>query len=72
MTTATVAAAYGIVAVFLYALSRYPAQAPARTGSGEVLAATSAEGADWRRRLHYPHCAAVKPDFVRLRLTHGR
>jgi hypothetical protein len=35
--------AYGIVAVFLYALSRYPALAPALTGSGEVMAATPAE-----------------------------
>ncbi len=41
--TPTVALAYGIVAVFLYALSRYPALAPALTGPGEVLAATPAE-----------------------------
>jgi len=41
--TPTVAIAYGIVAVFLYALSRYPALAPALTGSGEVMAATPAE-----------------------------
>ena len=34
--TPTVAVAYGIVAVFLYALSRYPALAPALTGPGEV------------------------------------
>jgi hypothetical protein len=36
-------AAYGIVAVFLYALSRYPALAPALTGAREVMAATPAE-----------------------------
>jgi AGZA family xanthine/uracil permease-like MFS transporter len=41
--TPTVAVAYGIVAVFLYALSRYPALAPALTGRGEILAATPAE-----------------------------
>ncbi len=41
--TPTVAVAYGIVAVFLYALSRYPALAPALTGSAEVMAATPAE-----------------------------
>ena len=41
--TPTVAVAYGIVAVFLYALSRYPALAPALTGPGEVMAATPAE-----------------------------
>jgi hypothetical protein len=35
----TVAVAFGIVAVFLYALSRYPAL----TGPGEVMAATPAE-----------------------------
>jgi hypothetical protein len=32
--TPTVAVAYGIVAVFLYALSRYPALAPAADWSG--------------------------------------
>jgi hypothetical protein len=37
--TPTVAVAYGIVAVFLYALSRYPAL----TGAGDVMAATPAE-----------------------------
>jgi AGZA family xanthine/uracil permease-like MFS transporter len=41
--TPTVAVAYGIVAVFLYALSRYPALAPALTGRGEVMAAMPAE-----------------------------
>src|SRR5580693_1288950 len=41
--TPTVAVAYGIVAVFLYALSRYPALAPALTGPREVMAATPAE-----------------------------
>jgi AGZA family xanthine/uracil permease-like MFS transporter len=42
--TPTVAAAYAIVAVFLFALSRYPALAPALTApSGEVIAATAAE-----------------------------
>src|SRR6202140_1196740 len=41
--TPTVAVAYGIVAVFLYALSRYLALAPALIGSGEVMAATPAE-----------------------------
>ena len=41
--TPTVAIAYGIVAVFLYALSRYPALAPALTSPGEVMAATPAE-----------------------------
>jgi adenine/guanine/hypoxanthine permease len=41
--TPTVAVAYGIVAVFLYALSRYPALAPALTGRGEVMAAIPAE-----------------------------
>jgi AGZA family xanthine/uracil permease-like MFS transporter len=41
--TPTVAAAYGIVAVFLYGLSRYPALAPALTAPGEVMAATPAE-----------------------------
>ena len=41
--TPTVAVAYAIVAVFLYALSRYPALAPALTGPGEVMAATPAE-----------------------------
>ena len=41
--TPTVAVAHGIVAVFPYALSRYPALAPALTGSGEVMAATPAE-----------------------------
>jgi len=41
--TPTVAVAYGIVAVFLYALSRYPALAPALTGPGEMMAATPAE-----------------------------
>ena len=34
---------YGIVAVFLYALSRYPALAPTLTGPGGVMAATPAE-----------------------------
>jgi hypothetical protein len=43
--TPTVAVAYGIVAVFLYALNRYPAL----TGSGEVVAATLAEYAESRR-----------------------
>jgi hypothetical protein len=38
--TPTVAVANGFVAVFLYALSRYPALAPALTGSGEIMAAT--------------------------------
>jgi adenine/guanine/hypoxanthine permease len=42
--TPTVAVAYLIVAAFLFALSRYPALAPALTGHGEVLvAATPAE-----------------------------
>jgi AGZA family xanthine/uracil permease-like MFS transporter len=43
--TPTVAVAYAIVAVFLFALSRYPALAPALTTStsSEVLAATPAE-----------------------------
>jgi len=41
--TPTVAVAYGIVAVFLYALSRYPALAPALTDAGEVMVATPAE-----------------------------
>jgi adenine/guanine/hypoxanthine permease len=41
--TPTVAVAYGIVAVFLYVLSRCPAPAQALTGSGEVMAATPAE-----------------------------
>ena len=44
--TPTVAVAYAIVAVFLFALSRYPALAPALTtsrSSDEVLAATPAE-----------------------------
>jgi AGZA family xanthine/uracil permease-like MFS transporter len=39
----TVAIAYLIVAVFLFALTRYPAMAPALTGHGESLAATPAE-----------------------------
>jgi hypothetical protein len=40
-----VALTYAIVAVFLYALTRYPALAPALTArpSGEVLHATPAE-----------------------------
>jgi hypothetical protein len=41
--TPTVAVANSIVAVFLYALSRCPALAPALTGPGEVMAATPAE-----------------------------
>ena len=41
--TPTVAVAYGIVAVFLYTLSRYPALAPALTSPGEIMAATPAE-----------------------------
>jgi AGZA family xanthine/uracil permease-like MFS transporter len=41
--TPTVAIAYLIVAVFLFALTRYPAMAPALTGHGESLAATPAE-----------------------------
>jgi AGZA family xanthine/uracil permease-like MFS transporter len=43
--TPTVAVAYAIVAVFLFALSRYPALAPALTTStsSEVLHATPAE-----------------------------
>jgi AGZA family xanthine/uracil permease-like MFS transporter len=41
--TPTVAAAYGIVAAFLFALSRYPALAPRLTMSDEALAATPAE-----------------------------
>jgi len=41
--TPTVAVAYGIVAVFLYALSRYPALVPALTSPDEVMAATPAE-----------------------------
>src|SRR6204780_1380089 len=43
--TPTVAVAYAIVAAFLFALSRYPALAPALTGSSssEVLHATPAE-----------------------------
>jgi adenine/guanine/hypoxanthine permease len=41
--TPTVAVAYGIVAVFLYALSHYPALAPALVGPGEIMAATPAE-----------------------------
>ncbi len=42
--TPTVAVAYAIVAMFLFALSRYPALAPALTASsGEVIAATPAE-----------------------------
>jgi hypothetical protein len=43
--TPAVAVAYGIVAVFEYALNRYPAL----TGSGEVMAATPAAGAKSRR-----------------------
>ena len=39
----TVAIAYVIVAAFLFALSRYPALAPALTGHAETLAATPAE-----------------------------
>ena len=41
----TLALTYAIVAVFLYALTRYPALAPALTAppSGEVLHATPAE-----------------------------
>jgi len=43
--TPTVAVAYAIVAAFLFALSRYPALAPALTTSpsSEVLHATPAE-----------------------------
>jgi len=42
--TPTLAIAYAIVAVFLFALSRYPSLAPALTApSGEVLHATAAE-----------------------------
>ena len=41
--TPTVTVAYGIVAVFLYALGRHPALAPALTGPDEVMAATPAE-----------------------------
>src|ERR1700726_3190576 len=41
--TPTVAVAYAIVAIFLFALSRYPALAPALIGSREVMAATPAE-----------------------------
>jgi AGZA family xanthine/uracil permease-like MFS transporter len=41
--TPTVAAAYAIVAAFLFALSRYPALAPRLTMSDEALAATPAE-----------------------------
>jgi hypothetical protein len=41
--TPTVAIAYGIVVVLLYALSRYSARAPAPTGAGEAMAATPAE-----------------------------
>jgi len=41
--TPTVAVAYGIVAVFLYALSRYPALAPVLTGAGAVMATIPAE-----------------------------
>jgi AGZA family xanthine/uracil permease-like MFS transporter len=43
--TPTVAVAYAIVAVFLFALSRYPSLAPALTASpsSEVLHATPAE-----------------------------
>jgi AGZA family xanthine/uracil permease-like MFS transporter len=39
----TLAITYAIVAAFLYALSRYPALAPALTASTEVMAATPAE-----------------------------
>jgi hypothetical protein len=41
--TPPVAVAYGIVAVFLYALSRYPALAPVLTGAGAVMATIPAE-----------------------------
>src|SRR5580704_5005403 len=41
--TPTVAVAYAIVAAFLFALSRYPALAPALTDAGEVMVATPAE-----------------------------
>jgi len=41
--TPTVAVAYAIVAVFLYALSRYPALAPALSTSDGAMAATPAE-----------------------------
>jgi adenine/guanine/hypoxanthine permease len=41
--TPTVAVAYAMVAVFLYALSRYPALAPALTGPGGIVAAAPAE-----------------------------
>jgi AGZA family xanthine/uracil permease-like MFS transporter len=39
----TLAITYAIVAIFLYALSRYPALAPALTASTAVMAATPAE-----------------------------
>jgi hypothetical protein len=39
----TVAVAYAIVAVFLFALSRYPALAPALTMPDQAIAATPAE-----------------------------
>jgi len=39
----TLAFTYALVAVFLYAVSRYPALAPALTGHDEALAATPAE-----------------------------
>jgi AGZA family xanthine/uracil permease-like MFS transporter len=61
--TPTVAVAYGIVAVFLYALSRYPALAPALTGPGEIMAASPAERANrvgWSAHRCRPYCAAAK------------
>jgi AGZA family xanthine/uracil permease-like MFS transporter len=41
--TPTIAVAYAIVAVFLYALTHFPALAPALTGHQEALHATPAE-----------------------------
>src|SRR6204780_2334263 len=67
--TPTVAVAYGIVAVFLYALSRYPALAPALTGPGEVMAATPrserSRGTDAAVFGRF-YCIAAKPGTVGL------
>jgi hypothetical protein len=66
--TPTVAGAYGIVAVFLYAPGRYPALAP---GPDEVAATLWSERNRAARqcRLRRPFCIAAKADFVGLDLT---
>jgi len=67
----TVAVAYGNVAAFLFALSRYPALAPALTGPRNPCGMTGIVPAR-RGRLRRSFCIAAKPDFVGLGLTRGR